>query len=107
MSSVAPERYIIERHEIGGLWWAVFSGADGEDPHLQALVRDEQTARLLVEVADPTPGEEGRKVIFDGTYTPASVRTGACAIAANDYRVSTHAELEEAQKANWRAVPHE
>jgi hypothetical protein len=85
--------YVIETYELERKAYAVFSGIEGEDPFLVAIVFDERLAKAMITAKHPDP-EEGA-LIHDGDYVPALLPETEIQ-APNDYRIQTHAEWEKA-----------
>lgn len=85
----------IETCDLNRNVWAVFTGCEGEDPRLDAVFFDEQTARAYCAAKHPDPEEEGRMLAFDATWTPGRLPP-ATLTYANDFRVRTREEFEAA-----------
>ncbi len=72
-------------------FWAVFCGAEGEDPKLVALLAKKERAEEYIALHRPG-GEPGELLVFDPVIDVAVLHEGAVWIA-NNYEIDTHEQL--------------
>ncbi len=87
----------IEKHDINRPVWAIFSGREGEDPALEAVMFSRDNAANYILAKHPDPEEDGRSLVFDGCWTPGRF-AGGNLVVANHYEVDTHDALDAAIK---------